>query len=317
MGGCPNKVILHLFACLACAGVFGCVKADEIHGTVEQYFSTLSGQRGISGDLRWIQLTDDIGPSWGAAAGWYQEWGEQQLDENYVSYDSRGYGARMGRFRSSFGFSTWSDQHYTPFIALPAIRSYVPVSGHLNLYRLDRGAEVSARRGALQCNVDLVDSDESDWKLLPDQANTAIGRVQYASGRAILGLNGLVKDGSNQIHEDRIADFDFRYAMPRVILRGELVSGQQYGAGSNGFYTDLMYRPVGLARTQVGVRFQGIDHIGAYWYPSYNSELYTFAARQILSKNLTLDVNYGTGGRIPADYGIRGWSTQLTASFNF
>ncbi len=291
--------------------------SDEVHGTFEQYFTAIPAYKGVHADFRWATMSDRFSPCWSFVTGFMQEWGWQWMDETYLSYEGGPLGLRLGRFRSAFGLSTWSDMHYTPIIALPMVRAYIDAAPGVPLYRLDRGAELTGGTPKVEYHLALVDSDESDWNVAPKTINTGIGGLQWSGEHLIVGLHGLVKKAVDDGRQAEIADLDFRWTAPRLIVRGELVTGVQGGSGCRGFYVDAFYRPVGLARTQLGLRYQGIDNSGYDGHWGWKSDVLTIGARQILNKYLTFTVNYGAGGHVPAIFGFEGWSAQMMASYRF
>src|SRR5579862_4622433 len=89
-------------ACRVLACTAACVSplaapAQDIHGTLEQYFTGSTGAKGVVGDFRWASFSDQFSSKWGAVAGFVEEWGWQWADETYVSYDDRNLGLRLGR----------------------------------------------------------------------------------------------------------------------------------------------------------------------------------------------------------------------------
>jgi hypothetical protein len=247
------------------------------------------------------------------------------MDETYAQIVHDDNVFRLGRIRPSFGLSNWSDFYYTPFIGLPMIRSYsVNVVPGVSLFQLARGAEIAGSKGAFQYQASAVDSSDDDWHVLPGQTDTGVARFQFSQGRFILGMSGFDKVADNYGPAEQIVGIDYRYTAPRLQIRGELIRGTST-SGASGYYVDLFYRPPKLSRTQVGFRAQGIDAPagsgywdGSFWAASSgNGHVYSFAARQFLSPNFTLSVNYGTGSNIQTAQGLLGWSVQLQSIFRF
>jgi hypothetical protein len=304
----------------------------RFHGIFEEYFETDPTHRGIVGELMHVQLQADISRSWKLVASYAQEPGDNWLDETYAELDSGPNVFRFGRFRSDFGFSNWSEVYYTPMIIFPMIRSYsLNVVPGISLYRLDRGTEFETSKGNFQLQVSAVDSSDNDWSVFPGSVDTGIVRLQISCGPVIVGLNGFAKANDNLGPGEQIGGVDFSWTAPRLQLRGEAISGSG-SQSAKGYYVDLFYRPPGLARTQVGARVQGAQApvesydssvtstfgpVGSAPSADEKALVYTLAARQFLTKNLTLSVNYGAGNNTALSRSSLGWSSQLQFSYRF
>ncbi|HEY3780182.1 MAG TPA: hypothetical protein VGL56_03800 [Fimbriimonadaceae bacterium] len=331
-------VILGAFALCALAGAQSLdLPSLPIHGIYEEYFETDPTHRGVVSMLDYLQLHADVSKSWRLVASYCQVPGDKWLEETYAEYDNGPDLVRLGRIRSDFGFSTWSQLYYTPMVMVPMIRSYgLDVVPGISLDRLDRGAEYETSRGIFQLQVAAVDSRNDDWHVVPGSLDTAIARLQVSLGPVLLGLNGLGKASDNVGPGEQMAGVDLIWTMPRLQVRGEVIKG--FGSqGAKGYYADVFYRPPGLARTQVGARAQAVRALTQFTdtaYASYGgnldedpalgvatsyqtSQAYTFAARQFLTPNLTLSVNYGIGNNTPLSRPLLGWSTQLQFNYRF
>lgn len=90
---------------------------------------------------------------------------------------------------------------------------------------------------------------------------------------------------------------------------------QGFGQGPNakGYYTDVTYRPPRFFRTQLGARLEGYrDNAGFA-----RSTLCTLGARQIVSPNLALTLNYSWGNVPNFLYSMRGWHLQAAFGVRF
>ncbi len=316
--------------------------ADPVHGVAELYATAERGHQGIllnefylEAETKLFKSLKAVGslyqepfvelPSWRGygytpygAAYTYQDGDYKNpvlgLDETFLAYDFGGLVARAGRLRSAFGFSNWSEQHYTPIIAPPLIRSYgSQIAEGLSLDRVDRGLDFSFGTPALQFKGGVVDTDYQPWELAPSNLDTAVGRLQASYGPFMLGLSGLKKFAGQNAAEQSMVGMDLRWTAPRIQVRGELVSGATEEGGARGYYLDLYYRPVGLARTQVGARFQGLTSIAS---GSHGQQM-TLGIRQFVGSLFTLDVNYGFGADIPEAATALGWSAQVLTAYRF
>ncbi len=335
MGRLANAAFFAMAATHAFGQSYDPNSDSTLHGTFEQYFETDPSHRGISGSLSYAQLGLDLSPNLKLIGSYVQTHEDQWLDELYAEYDHGKSIFKLGRFRSDFGFGSWSDLYYTPFIGPPIMRSYdVNIVTGISLNREDRGAEWQSYCGNMQWQLAYVDSSYDDWQIGPCRPDTGIGRVQSSLGSVLVGLDGFAKAKDDLGPALQIAGADLRWSTERTIVRGEYARG--FGPnGSWGFYGDLFYRPPGLARTQLGVRYQGFHSArgpadNAYsndwgtgwgsdtWRPTFSAaQVLSFGARQFLGPNLTLSVNYGAGNSSSLSTGLLGWSTQLVATYRF
>lgn len=314
--------------------------SGPIHGLIDQFFEADPSHKGFNGVLTYLRLDADLDHGVKLVGSYLQTPGDEWLDEVYVQYEHGHDVFKLGRFRSDFGFSSWSDLYYTPLIGLPMIRAYgTSVAPGLSLYRLDRGAYWESYCGPIQWQLAAVDSSDNDWQIASNHVDTGVARVQLSAGPFLLGLNGLAKASDSIGPSAQIVGLDLTWTSNRAEFRGEL----DHGLGSNGaigYYADFFYRPPHLARTQVGLRYQGIRSItssdsSVYVADNYTStggngntqytvtsqftsgQVVSFAARQFIGPHLTLSVNYGAGSNIPQSAGLLGWSAQVLASFRF
>jgi len=330
-------VILAVFAASMAFAQSDDATSGPIHGIFEQYFEADSSHKGVNGELSYIRLDADLDHGVKLVGSYVQMQDDQCLDELYAEIDRGRDIFKLGRFRSDFGFSTWSDLYYTPFVGLPMIRGYDrDIVPGISLDREDRGAEWESYIGPIQWQLAFVDSSDEDWQIGPNIWDTGVGRVQVSAGPVLVGLNGFAKPSDQNGPSEQIVGLDLRWTGNRTEFRGEVDQGVGH-QGATGYYADFLYRPPHLARTQVGVRYQGIHSItsydtGAYgaevlpggWGPGWapaphysTAQVLTFAARQFLGPHFTLSVNYGTGTNSPQSVGLLGWSAQLLASYRF
>lgn len=300
----------------------------------EEYFQASSGHRGVAPEMFYFRAQANPSSALRIVGSYVAQPGWNWLDDNYAQLDFGNATARVGRFRSDFGFSNWSELYYTPFIQLPMVRAYgfnfVP---GIPLNRLDRGIEIQDSFGPVQVQAALVDSSDNDWQIIPRQLDTGVARIQFAAGSIMLGLNGFAKVADNLGPAAQMVAADFRWTGPRAQFRAEVDKGAG-SQGATGYYADLFYRPPKLARTQLGFRVQGIDKPASpdAWWPSgaYSDDswarpapsrprgvVYSCALRQFLTRYFTLSVNYGAGANLPESKPLLGWSGQLLFSLRF
>jgi hypothetical protein len=296
---------------------------------VEQYFEADPSHRGIQGSLTYVRLDADLDHGVKLVGSFVQTPGYPWLDETYAEWEHGRDIFRLGRIRSDFGFSTWSDLYYTPIIGLPMIRNYnVDIVPGISLYREDRGFEWESYNGPVQWQLEAVDSSDNDWAIAPGSLDTGIARLQLCAGPVLIGLDGFAKGADNFGPAQQIGGLDLRYTTGRAQFRGEVDQGLGH-QGATGYYADAFYRPPGLSRTQVGVRYQGIRSLETeeYWSPGWtyswqeqsftSGHVTTLAARQFIGPNITASLNYGFGTDIPQAVGLLGWSGQVMLSVRF
>ena len=238
------------------------------------------------------------------------------LDENYVQMDSGDTRLRVGRFRSEFGFSEWSDQYYLGFIEPPLIR-YDYIGPNLSLTRVDSGLEWQQTSGPTQVTMALIDAKSGGYQLLPESLNHADIRVQRLVGSFILGANGLIDtDGSNNAY-----GVDARWTSPHWQVRGEYDRGSSAKPVASGYYVDVLFHPAGLLRTTFVGRAEGVYNVQGLWDStpfgmwSVSGHQYTIGVKQILNPTFTAELSrfYGDGeARTAPD-----WALQLVAYARF
>lgn len=296
---------------------------------LEQYLESDPTHRGIQGTLTYLRIDADLDHGVSLVGSYAQAPGYPWLDEAYAKLERGPDIFKLGRIRSDFGFSTWSDLYYTPMIGLPMIRSpRVQIVPGISLYREDRGVEWESYRGPVQWQLEGVDSSDNDWSIAPSRLDTGIARLQLSAGPVLIGLNGFAKASDDYGPDQQIAALDLLWTCGRAEFRGEVDQGIGH-QGATGYYADLFYRPPGLSRTQVGARYQGVRSLVNVleWSPDYeyswpaktyrSGQVTTLAVRQFIGPNLTASVNYGTGTNIPQAAGLLGWSAQMMISVRF
>jgi len=242
--------------------------------------------------------------------------GETDLDENYFQLESGDTRFRIGRFRSAFGFSDWSEQYYQGFIELPLAR-YDNIGPDLSLTRVDSGFEWQQTSGPTQVTMAVIDADSGGYEVLPRSINHADIRVQRLVGSFILGANGLVDtNGSNNVY-----GLDARWTAPHWQVRAEYDRGSYTHPQPSGYYADVLYHPPGLLRTtflgraESAYNLQDDDDDSAFGSEPISGHQYTLGVKQILSRQFTLEFSrfYGDGEAREAP----DWALQLITFTRF
>jgi hypothetical protein len=256
---------------------------------------------GVQHGLDWTELHVSFSEN---VSGLFSEteWGGHQYnDQDYLQFTGSNYELRFGRMDSGFGFGSWADLWYWPITNAPICR-FMPLADGIDLMNSGSGLDIKSWNGAWQTEFGIYDQALSDHQTLPKRLQFERARLQLTRGNAIVGLNALARD-ANVSSSPHALGIDYRYSEPRLLARGEIVQG--YGAGhSNGFYSDLTYRPPYFYRTQLATRFEGFHGAGS-------CTLYTAGIRQIVNQNLAVSVNYSWGAVPDFLSSMRGWHLQF------
>jgi hypothetical protein len=288
----------------------------QVSGTVETYFQSDAQKRGIQQLLSWAELEHDVNSHVRATVSYIRLPGFDMLDESYIGLSQAEDFLRLGRIRTAFGFSDWSDAYYNGFNHIPLIRSNPLIEG-LRLMRDDAGAEVTFGGPKLQVQASMVDSSLNRFQYVPREISTSTMRAQTTLGAFIVGLDALWRFSTG----DEIVGIDVRWSAPHLVVRGEFMAGIGSDDTASGFYVDGTYRVPGVERTQLVGRIER--------YSSGDQGdfmLQTLGLREIVSPNFTANVNYGwgSGGTKGNAYtpvsdapGLQGWSARLMFQIHF
>ncbi len=284
----------------------------KVSGVLETYFLTNSNSQGAYQQMTWAEVRARVTKNWSTTWSGYDVGSRSAYDEAYVRYETDLGSIRAGRLRTSFGFSDWSENFYNGFNHKPLVRQMTLVASQ-SLDRDDAGAEISTNFGPLQIQAALIDVTPTKAQVAPSKTDHATLTAQYALGPATIGLDLLTEnDGSQKIYGANI-----RYTIPRWIFKGEAFEGVGPKSASGG-YLDATYRIPSLTRTQIVWRTDRLKAFGSD-APTW---LHTVGVRQIFSKYLTANLNYGWGDEL--DYssyatklGLSGWTARALLQVPF
>lgn len=288
----------------------------EYSGTLETYFQTRQRIRGLYEPMSWGELRLRANSALKATLSTTQTGKFRTLDEACVDLEKGPDMMRLGRFRTRFGFSDWSELFYNGFNRLPLLR-VTPIVDRLRLMRDDAGAEFDFGGPNVQAQVAVIDTSTSDAQIQPVRARAATARVEHAFGALILGLNGL----ANTTTDQKVIGLDARWSMPTLIVRAEAMKGLGGTKNGSGAYIDASYRIPSLLRTHLVGR---IDHFEDE--SGGRTNLNTLGIRQVFHivgspGTVSINLNHTWGEVSPAlsqNVGpTRGWSLRAMFQVTF
>ncbi len=294
------------------AKVGTCQDLPKLSGVVETYWLSNSNARGSYQMNTWAELKARINSNWSAVWSGYDAQSFAGYDESYVRYEVDAGSVRVGRLRSSFGFSDWSELLYSGINHRPLVRECNLV-GKIKLDRDDSGAEASANFGPLQIQAAMIDTGLTRAQVGPDKLDHATVTAQYGLGQVILGGEFL---GKTDLTE-KLVGANVRYTVPHWIFKGEFFEGIGAQSGSGG-YLDAIYRIPYRLRTEVVARVEQVHP----WKADDDTVLTTLGIRHIVNQNLTLNLNYGWGkdlfySNYATTLGATGWSLRAMFQVQF
>jgi hypothetical protein len=299
-------------ASLVTIAAFGAAQDHALRLIQESYFQSGSGMHGLQQQATWTELHANLSSNYSAVLSDFHYGNDGMLDEDYLQFDGKAYALRAGRMRSAFGFGTWSDTWYNPVFSLPISR-FMPLAGNINLSNFNSGVEARLWNGPIQGEVAILNQNPAEEQILPGRMDFDRARLQVDKGSLILGLNALAQNGEFAGNKPRALGLDYRYTAPRLVFRGEAMEGFGQAGNAKGFYTDATYRPPRFFRTQLGARIEGYRDDADF----AASSLFTLGARQIVSPNLALTLNYSWGNVPDFLYSMRGWHLQAALGVRF
>ena len=298
----PNRC-LALAAVTVLSVTAGARDVPNVWGVIETYPLSQQGVRGIRHYMTWGELHAKVDGDT-SLVGSFQVWPTwTALDESYVDVEHGPVEIRVGRIRTSFGFSDWSEMMYGSLNHIALVRESRLV-GSIRLDRDDSGAEATIFRGPIQVQAAGIDTDLTHYQVLPDRVHTGTLRVQGSFGNLILAGDALDQFQGSQT----ILGLDARWTLPHLIAKMEAYQGNGTNAAS-GFFAEATYRLPTITRTQLTFSAEKVRQSGG----SDVSELQTFGVRQILSADLAVNLNYGWGKEL--DY-YRGYSVGALAGWS-
>jgi hypothetical protein len=286
--------------------------SPTLSGVIETYWVANGHSRGSTQQLTWAELRGRVSKNWSFTLSGYDSSSDSSYDESFVRFENGPSSIRMGRLRTSFGFSDWSELFYTGFNRTPFVREMVLV-GETVLDRDDAGAEVSTNIGPLQLQAALFDSYRKDNQIAPGEINHATVTAQYGVGSLILGAEALAETDLSE----KVYGASIRYSIPHWIFKGEAFQGDGPASGS-GSYFDASYRIPYHQRTELVARLEQVRSAAS----STDSRFTTLGVRQVFNRYVTLNVNYTwTSDSGYSTYGsdsnVAGWSARAMFQVQF
>lgn len=302
----------------------------KLTGVIENYWLAQGNGHtaGVRDIANWTSIEGRFSPRLRFVVGEFEIMGRQLLDESFVEFGSDAQQWRVGRFRSAFGHSDWSELWYSGFPRQPLMRNLSLGSG-LVLNRLDTGVDWHGGSGAIQYQVGLIDARARSWEPLPMRFNHLVGRVQFYKGSWIVGLNTLLETEQIGTGQNRVFGLDWRWTAPHIQTRGELFWGRTSKAHASGYYFDIFYHPPKLTRTTVLARLEASSGtVSGTMFDPYSgtfvttkqagtAQLYTIGVKHILSKYFTAELSQAWGNGATPAQGRQGWAFQLMTSLHF
>lgn len=284
------------------------IKVDTV---LETYFLASEDAKGFAHNLSWGEMNVRFDPRWKATFSFTKMPTREMYDELCLAYEAPGGQiVRVGRIRTAFGFSDWSELYYNGFNHRPLVRSQPLVDG-LRLNRDDSGVEVTFGGPQLQIQAAVLDPEVTAYQVGPTRLRAGTLRAQAEVGEALVALDVLSFFGDDR----RIYGLDARWTTPRLLVRAEAYAGAGGRFNARGYNLDAAYRLPHLSRTQLVARTESMElRTGAL-------QVHTFGVRHLLTETVGLNLNYGwVEGRNPGNLGTRAperWSLQATYRVSF
>ncbi len=302
----------------------------KLSGVMENYWMAQGDRHtaGVRDIANWTSLEGRVSPHLRFVLGEFEIFGKRILDENFVEFGGDKQQWRVGRFRSAFGHSDWTELWYSGFPRQPLIKNMSLGSG-LALNRIDTGVDWHGGAGAMQYQVGLIDAHARNWEPLPMRFNHVVGRVQFYKESWIVGLNTLLETERIGTGQSRIFGLDWRWTAPHIQTRGEFFFGRTSKAHASGYYFDIFYHPPKLTRTTFLARLEASSGIVTEgYYDPYSgayttvkepgtAQLYTIGVKHILSKYFTAELSQAWGNGASPAQSKQGWAFQLMTAIHF
>ncbi|MHB8637502.1 MAG: hypothetical protein ACYC96_13620 [Fimbriimonadaceae bacterium] len=310
---------LRHFWAAACLSVFAAAHAQVTQETtLESYFLDTAAHQGPYHYITWGQTNVRFNNEFKATLSGLTSGGRNSFDEACLSIENNSAIVRIGRFKTAFGFSNWSENFYNGFNHLALVR-LAPLADGLTLTRDDAGAELTFGGPGLQVQTAIVDTAPGPAQLGPKRADHASLRLQTNQGDFIIGLDLL----ASLVGTTDIVGLDARWTAPRVLVRGELMAGRGAIQSSWGYYVDAAYRIPKLTRTQAVIRLESVDYgeNDQAYSEAAVADLTTVGLRQVVSPNLSVNLNYGWGTGASNAYiagnALNGWTLRAMFQLHF
>lgn len=295
---------------LALAGCAVAPAQVQVDTVLETYFLASEDARGFAHALSWGEMRVRFNPQFKATFSYTQMPTRKTYDEVCLTFEAGPQIVRVGRFRTAFGYSDWSELFYNGFNHRPLVRT-LPIVDGLRLNRDDSGVEVTFGGPKVQVQAAVIDPEVTAYQLGPTRLRAGSVRVQGEVGEALVALNALSYFGDDRL----VYGVDARWATPRLQVRFEGFAGAGGTFNAAGYNLDGAYRLPGLTRTQLVARTESMElRTGAI-------QVHTFGVRHLVSERIGLNLNYGwIEGRNPGNLATRAperWSLQATYRVSF
>jgi len=300
----------YVLAGILLAGVTVAPAQVRVSGTLESYFIARNDIGGFGHRVTWGELNVRFNSNLKATVSMTELPASDMLDEAYIAAESDRGMVRAGRMRTAFGLSDWSELYYNGFNHIPMIASNTLTPG-VRLMRDDTGVETTVSLGDTQLQVAAIDTRSTTYQLAPREFRHGAVRAQRTIAGALVGFNALKSfNDTNDVY-----GVDVRWSVPHFLVKGEAMQGQG-GDSAKGYSLDVAYRPPRLSRTQLVARTERLER------PSRGDfSLHTLGLRQILSRYLSVNVNYGwsraSNRTFTPSSSLRGWSLQTMFQVRF
>lgn len=287
-----------------------------VTGVIEQFFNaTRQGDAFVGrNNGTWALLFIDLTPRARLTLGYWEINSRKikMLDENFLSLSFDKAEVWIGRIRTPFGHNTWDDAWYWGTTFRPLVQT-MPVADLRSILRLDTGISVHAYLGTFLVQASAIDATSDRWQVLPEKIDHYALRAETSFGNAIVAFNGLVGDRWFGKDAPKAYGLDFRYSLPNVLLRGELLANSKDGSTAGGGYLDAAFKIVGLPKLTLLARYD-FNRL-----PGKNEtlQLHTLGAKYALTPNIVLMVAYGFGPSNPATHDLKGWSSMVMFRYRF
>ncbi|HRI43621.1 MAG TPA: hypothetical protein PLL78_01280 [Fimbriimonadaceae bacterium] len=298
------------------AVVFAFGQDRPVTGVVEQFINATPQGDAFVGrnNGTWALLFIDLTPRARLTFGYWEINSRKikMLDENFLSLSFDKAEVWVGRIRTPFGHNNWDDAWYWGTTFRPLVQT-MAIADLRSILRLDTGVSVHANLGPVFLQASAVDATSDRWQVLPEKIDHYVLRTEMAVGDAIVGLNGLVGDRWFAKDAPKAYGLDFRYSLPNIVLRGELLANSKGGKTAGGGYLDAGLKIVGIPKLTILGRYDFNRLPGK----TETLELHTLGAKYALTPNIVLMVAYGFGPTNTATADLKGWSSMVMFRYRF
>ncbi|MBS1716278.1 MAG: hypothetical protein JSS72_00930 [Armatimonadetes bacterium] len=294
-----------------------CVLAQDsiVSGTHESQYVSEPGAHGVVEGYNWTQVFIDPNPTLRFVYTQLSTPTKFYQDETYLQITKDQRFLRIGRLRTAFGLSDWTEVAYRGFIYQPIIR-YSKFGTDIYIGRLETGIQYSDLVGKIQIDASIVDPESTyTRKIIPNQFSYGSLKLQTWTGKVVYGAS--IYGPINNIYADDTKEKGLSvhalYNENRLKLRAEYIKGFDSTPSSNGWYVDGAYRlPRPWHRTEFVARTQSASLSG-----SSRINLQTVGVRQFIGENFQLTIGNTFGSSSPMVAWQKGWTGALLVQIPF